>query len=237
MVKWGVCTSSTRPASPYAGQHIYETDTNLQFVWNGSAWVNNYASSASPALTGTPTAPTATAGTNTTQIATTAFANSAGGYVYVAGGSFTGATSFDVTGFSSNHVFYDLKMSIAGTSAVTGQLVLGSTVRNTNYYGSTFFSSYSTAYGILDVRGNGANFFVTDLNTAPASSVSCFITGVGQNSFNINISSFENLNTRTVTGGYSNYAGGGTVNTFDKIRFTSAANMTGSWTLMGVRKA
>lgn len=95
MVKWGVCTSSTRPASPYHGQHIYETDTNLQFVWNGSAWVNNYASSASPtftgtvtipagasisgfaplaspALTGTPTAPTATAGTNTTQIATMA---------------------------------------------------------------------------------------------------------------------------------------------------------------------
>jgi hypothetical protein len=95
MVKWGVCTSSTRPASPYAGQHIYETDTNLQFVWNGSAWINNYASTASPtftgtvtipagasisgfaplaspALTGTPTAPTATAGTNTTQIATMA---------------------------------------------------------------------------------------------------------------------------------------------------------------------
>lgn len=95
MVKWGVCTSSTRPASPYHGQHIYETDTNLQYVWNGSAWVNNYASSASPtftgtvtipagasisgfaplaspALTGTPTAPTATAGTNTTQVATMA---------------------------------------------------------------------------------------------------------------------------------------------------------------------
>lgn len=95
MVKWGVCTSTTRPQSPYHGQHIYETDTNLQYVWNGSAWVNNYASSASPtftgtvtipagasisgfaplaspALTGTPTAPTAAAGTNTTQIATMA---------------------------------------------------------------------------------------------------------------------------------------------------------------------
>ena len=34
---------------------------------------NTYAKLASPALTGTPTAPTATAGTNTTQIATTAF--------------------------------------------------------------------------------------------------------------------------------------------------------------------
>lgn len=43
--------------------------------WNGTAWVNasGYALLASPALTGTPTAPTATAATNTTQVATTAF--------------------------------------------------------------------------------------------------------------------------------------------------------------------
>ena len=34
---------------------------------------------ASPALTGTPTAPTATAGTNTTQIATTAFVQASSG--------------------------------------------------------------------------------------------------------------------------------------------------------------
>jgi len=43
--------------------------------WNGTAWVNasGYALLASPALTGTPTAPTASAATNTTQVATTAF--------------------------------------------------------------------------------------------------------------------------------------------------------------------
>lgn len=36
----GVCTSSTRPASPYEGQMIYETDTDKTLVWDGSAWVN-----------------------------------------------------------------------------------------------------------------------------------------------------------------------------------------------------
>lgn len=41
-----------------------------------SAWTS-YAKTASPAFTGTPTAPTATAGTNTTQIATTAFVQTA----------------------------------------------------------------------------------------------------------------------------------------------------------------
>ncbi len=34
-----ICTSSTRPASPVEGQTIYETDTDRQLVWNGSAWL------------------------------------------------------------------------------------------------------------------------------------------------------------------------------------------------------
>ncbi len=34
----GVCTSTTRPTNPYTGQIIYETDTGLLRVWDGSAW-------------------------------------------------------------------------------------------------------------------------------------------------------------------------------------------------------
>jgi hypothetical protein len=36
----GVCTSTTRPSSPYEGQVIYETDTNRTLVWDNSAWVD-----------------------------------------------------------------------------------------------------------------------------------------------------------------------------------------------------
>ena len=39
IIKPGVCTSSTRPASPYEGQVIFETDTDKMLVWNGSSWV------------------------------------------------------------------------------------------------------------------------------------------------------------------------------------------------------
>jgi hypothetical protein len=39
IVKPGVCTSSTRPASPYDGQVIYETDTDRAMVYNGTGWV------------------------------------------------------------------------------------------------------------------------------------------------------------------------------------------------------
>ena len=44
IVKPGVCTSSTRPASPYDGQMIYETDTDKTLVWNGTAWYANWNS-------------------------------------------------------------------------------------------------------------------------------------------------------------------------------------------------
>ena len=46
MLKPGVCTSSTRPASPYTGQMIYESDTNKLRLWNGTAWSNVTHSSA-----------------------------------------------------------------------------------------------------------------------------------------------------------------------------------------------
>lgn len=38
-VRTGVCTSTTRPTAPYTGQVIYETDTSLTSVWNGTTWV------------------------------------------------------------------------------------------------------------------------------------------------------------------------------------------------------
>lgn len=51
-----IVTSSTRPGTPFAGQQIYETNTKLSYVWNGSAWALQ-----SPPVTifvqsGTPTA-------------------------------------------------------------------------------------------------------------------------------------------------------------------------------------
>ena len=36
-----ICTSTTRPASPFEGQTIYETDTNKEFTYTGSAWTES----------------------------------------------------------------------------------------------------------------------------------------------------------------------------------------------------
>ena len=38
-LKTGVCTSTTRPAAPFEGQTIYETDTDLVKSYNGTSWV------------------------------------------------------------------------------------------------------------------------------------------------------------------------------------------------------
>ena len=63
IVKPGVCTSTTRPASPYVGQCIYETDTLLAKVWDGSTWADypqGKANTASPTFTGTVVLPSTT---------------------------------------------------------------------------------------------------------------------------------------------------------------------------------
>ena len=38
LIQPGVCTSSTRPASPFEGQAIFETDTDRFLYWTGSEW-------------------------------------------------------------------------------------------------------------------------------------------------------------------------------------------------------
>lgn len=50
VIKPGVVTSSTRPSAPYAGQLIFETDTNRLVVWNGSSWVYLVDSDSPPGL-------------------------------------------------------------------------------------------------------------------------------------------------------------------------------------------
>jgi hypothetical protein len=39
VVKPGVCTTATRPASPFQGQMIYDTTVAQTLVWSGSAWI------------------------------------------------------------------------------------------------------------------------------------------------------------------------------------------------------
>ena len=44
-IKPGICTSTNRPANPYLGMVIFETDTSKMRVWLGSAWSTGYTHS------------------------------------------------------------------------------------------------------------------------------------------------------------------------------------------------
>jgi len=67
-----------------------EIDTELTAVSNAIASKSNINS---PTFTGTPAAPTASSGTNTTQLATTAFVTAALGAIYPVGSIYINATS------------------------------------------------------------------------------------------------------------------------------------------------
>lgn len=147
-LRTGVCTSTTRPTAPYEGQHIYETDTDIEYVWNGSAWVVNYVSAASPVFTGTPTAPTATAGTNTTQLATMASKpwNVAWGMQ-----TYTTATANDLTITTE-----ELQITGSSFTAVTGRLY------RITYYEPELYGS--TSYMQVNIRNTSISGAIRQLH-------------------------------------------------------------------------
>lgn len=119
---------------------------------------------ASPALTGTPTAPTAAAGTNTTQIATTAFVQTAASPTYAANQATTTGTAFDFTGLPSTVSEIEVLfqgVSVSGTGGVIVQLIVSGTPLTTGYTSSSGTSgaeSTSTA-GFFMYNSSAAQAF------------------------------------------------------------------------------
>ena len=159
------------------------------------------------------------------------------GLEYVAGASFSGVTSFDITGFTSSYLFYEVRVSVSSSTGCGVSCVLysGATARNTNYYGGITYVAFNGTTGVYSTSANSGNFYLSDVNPSPPTFWTGQLTGVGQNQFNIVTRSFDNANSMATTGGFSNYA---TTNTFDKIRCTASgsATVTGTWSVMGVRK-
>lgn len=128
-LKPGVCTSSNRPANPYDGMVIYETDTDKTLVYNGSAWVFLSTSRANPV--GLDLIKTQTIG--------------------------TAVSSVEVTGaFSSTYDNYLVMVSGGvGSTNINLRLTLGSTATGYSYAG--FYAQYSSA-GVTGTNTNTATF-------------------------------------------------------------------------------
>ena len=118
----GVCTSTTRPTAPYEGQMIYETDTDMVAIWNGSAW--RYISATTPT---NGTVLQITTGTTTTQTST-------GSGTYSDAGLSASITPKSTS--SKVLVFAQLNWYNSSTNKVNFNLVRGSTqINETNPLG------------------------------------------------------------------------------------------------------
>jgi microcystin-dependent protein len=151
-------------------------------------------SSVSPAFTGTPTAPTATAGTNTTQIATTAFV--------LSNGAPTGGLIMWGTGTAPSGWLLCAGAAVSRTTYAALFAVIGTTFGSGD--GSTTFNvpNYTNRmpYGTTVAATGGSADAVVVSHTHTASSA---VTDPGH--------------THTIPGGFSTYGGGnssGANNTF-----------------------
>ena len=107
--------ATSTPLTPFARTLLDDGDASTARLTLGAAPI------ASPALTGVPTAPTAAVGSNTAQLATTAFVQSALSSVATNGGS-SSFLSLATTG----------PASIGGTLSVAGDLVISGTTTTVN---------------------------------------------------------------------------------------------------------
>ena len=116
---------------------------------------------ASPALTGTPTAPTATAGTNTTQVATTAFvlANGSANAVLLTGNqSIDGSKSFLAL---ANFKTVFMTSGTTATTLYVDNFASGTGIRGRNFAGGNFAFCESTGTGngfVSNVPSSGTGF-------------------------------------------------------------------------------
>lgn len=162
---------------------VATTDTILQAInkLNGNDALK--APLASPTLTGVPLAPTAAPGTNTTQIATTAYADAIAALkANIASPTFTG----DVNSSTGNVLVSTIGKGLqvkTGTNAKIGQatLVAGTVVvANTSVTAnSRIFFSVSTAGGIQGAlsytKNAGTDFTINSTSAAETSTVDWYI--------------------------------------------------------------
>lgn len=136
-----ICTSSTRPSSPYTGRTIYQTDDSQVFVWTGSAWAA-VAESVTPTNVVTFTNKTFTTPEETTTISATA---ATGGINFDA---VTQADLYYTTDASAN---FTLNFRGNGSTTLSSMLSTGQSMtlvfRNTNG---------ATAYYLTAVTIDGA---------------------------------------------------------------------------------
>ena len=208
----GVCTSTTRPTAPYEGQMIYETDTDLTYVYGGSAWqqvsggtaVGNsglvYVGSVSAA--------------STTIALDSVFTSTYDNYrvvITTTNASVTGTTLF--------------RFRASGSAIATADYLYGGTVYFYNAVPGSWYSGTATSFPLMISSGAVQSTSVIDLSFPRSSNRKTFLANSTHN--------YSNYIGAT-TQGFVNL----TASTYDGLQITqdAGATLTGTITVYGYRK-
>ena len=210
----GVCTSTTRPQAPFEGQMIYETDTDLTFIWGGSAWQQVSGG--------------------------TAVGNS--GLVYITGGALSSTATDFVGCFTSAYDNYRIEMTQLNATVgwFSARMLSGTTPLTSNYYiglpgrtsGGTVVGDSSAnanmAYLAYAYQSGGATVCSYDIMT-PQKATNTFFQG-----------QYSSLNSSGGT--YNFYSGGVAVDNstaYDGLRILHSGGVTiaGNIRIYGYRQA
>lgn len=160
----GVCVSTARPATPFDGQVIYETDTNRALVWDGSAWVYLATANAFPVgmLVAVPSTVSATGAGSSASV-------DANGKV-----TFSTAATLSVNGcFSSTFTNYRIvcDFDVSTNNDIDMRLRVGGTDNSTsNSYSHQFI--YANGTTITGNRVTGTSMRVSGGNTTATNGIS-----------------------------------------------------------------
>ena len=227
------------PLTGVAGKIYVVKNVNKIYRWNGTfyqelaggdisglqAQIDLKANLASPSLTGTPTAPTATVGTNTTQIATTAFVTSAintadSGNVKLTGNqTITGVKTFNTSTASTSILSYNNSTSsgITSDNSSTGE---GFFSNNTST-GTGFYSNNSSTGRGIASNNSSTGRGISSNNTSTGTGISSNNTSTGNGI----------VSNSTPTGTGFNYVGqnnGTNTFTVNKLGATTATSFINS---------
>jgi hypothetical protein len=169
--------STSSSALGYTSNTGLTCNTSINASSLGGTAAASYALLASPTFTGTPTAPTATAGTNTTQLATTAFAQNA----VTGGGNAASFTTIAASGLISPTSAIGIKGTTTNDDAQAGSI--GEAPIPSNLTGVSLTSGSASNLSSVSLTAGDYEAAGTCVFTAAASTVPTTIEcGIGTTS-------------------------------------------------------
>ena len=183
------------------GDHTSAVDPHAQYQLESG--MSAYATLANPALTGTPTAPTATAGTNTTQIATTAFVTSAASSMTIAGASETVAGKIEIATSAEAIAGTDTARAITPAGLRSGLNASGSApvfaCRAWVNFNGTGTVAIRASGNVSSITDNGTGYYTVNFATAMPDAKYCANVSTERSSGYVNVESYDNSSVRMYT--------------------------------------